>query len=486
METEFSHSGIKGLDVILKGNLTPGLSVLVAGYAGTGKTIFTMQWLNNCYRSPGQECLYISLNETADDLRNNIKSFKWAQDKLQILDLSPKGIPTRAGEYSVFSPSEVELPGIWEAIYEAIETRKPSCVVIDSVTFLGYLSADNFQFRKQLLNLLNYLKRLKCTSMLIYEPEEMMQDDTLSLSVDCIVMLSRNVSPSRVTDIRTIEIQKLRGKDYFSGIHHFRITDEGIIIYPHIIEDSENITPADEKIESGISGLDKLLGGGIEKGTTTLITGPAGIGKSTFATHMCYNAAINGYKSVYYSFEESSGYIIKRLKGLGIPLEKYINDGTIKILHINPLQMFPDELLGNLRQEILNGVTCVVLDSMRGYEIAMEQYGNMRSHIQNMSNFLKSIHITTLFINEIEYITGNVRLTDFGISFMVDNAILLRFAEINGKLVRLVSCVKKRLSGFEPEVREFQFNPGMGITVGEKLEGFSGILSGTLEKIIPG
>lgn len=161
-----------------------------------------------------------------------------------------------------------------------------------------------------------------------------------------------------------------------------------------------------------------------------------------------------------------------------MPIDQFIADKTLQIKHINPLELFPDEFLQTIKRAHAEGITIVAIDSLRGYNIAMEQYGNLNSHIQNMVNFLHSAQITTLFVNEVEYLTGDVHLTDLGISFIVDNALLLRFTEIRGELCRLINCVKKRLGSFEAGIHEMKIENDKGISIGPKLSGFSGILTG--------
>jgi len=473
-------TGIPGLDIILQGGFMPGYSYLLAGSTGSGKTILSLQWLLSDEKLLNDgKCQYITLAERAGELHANVDSFGWSLDKIDIVDLSPSGKLGDVEEYTVFSPSEVELSTTWKAIYDAIEKKKPEKVVIDSVTLLSYLSTDDYQFRKHLLVFVNYLKSIKCTALLLYDPTEMDKDASLALSVDAVLYLDRTLSQSRVIDLRMIEIQKLRGSGYLSGLHPMRITNEGITIYPHIIE--KDVPPAlrDEVITSGITGLDDLLKGGLEVGTNTLITGPAGVGKSTLGMQYLLSEARKGNSSVLYAFEEHEPFIVKRAENLGMDIQPYIDNGIIKIVFVNPLDLFPDELLLKIRNELKRGVKTVVLDSMRGFNISMEQFGNILTHTQNLINFLKSKQVNVIIINEVEAITGDLRLTDYGISYLADNVLLLRFAELNGRIIRLISCMKKRLGEYEPELRELIISNEKGIQVGDKLEGFSGLLSGT-------
>lgn len=299
-----SKSGIRGLDTILNGGIIENYSYLISGEAGTGKTTFSIQWLRENSQNNNNRCLFITMAEPASELKTNVEGFGWDLEGIEILDLSPKGTPSIPEEYHVFFPAEVELTDTWKQIYQSLESIRPTHLVIDSVTFLRYLSTDLFQLRKQLLNFVNYLKSINCTAFLIYEPEEMQRDASLALSVDAVISLTRKISPAKVIDIRTLEIQKLRGSSYLSGLHPYRIGNKGIEIYPHHIEPLSNRPLSKKLIASGIKELDLLLHGGLEAGTTTLLTGPAGVGKSSLATQFLIHAVQNKQKAIIYSFEE--------------------------------------------------------------------------------------------------------------------------------------------------------------------------------------
>ena len=232
-------------------------------------------------------------------------------------------------------------------------------------------------------------------------------------------------------------------------------------------------------LKTGIPGLDELLKDGLEGGTTTLITGPVGVGKSTLCMQFLLSEARKGNSSVLYAFEEHEPFIVKRAENLGMDIRPYIDNGTIRIVFVNPLELYPDELLHLIRGKVKKGVKVVALDSMRGYNLSIEQFGNAQTRTQDLINFLKSEQVTTFIVNEVELITGDLRLTDYGISYIADNALLLRFAEMNGKIIRLISCMKKRLGEYEPELRELIISNKKGIQVGEKLEGFSDLLTGS-------
>jgi len=187
-------------------------------------------------------------------------------------------------------------------------------------------------------------------------------------------------------------------------------------------------------------------------------------------------------KSVMYTFEESIESIVRRCRGIGIALDEAINSGRIIITKVNPMELYPDELLNIIRKTIeKDKVELVLIDSLRGYHLAMEQFGTLVSHLQNIVTYLNNRNITTFIVNEVEHITGDLTITELGVSFLVDNIILIRYAEINSEVRRIIGCLKKRLGPFKPELREFEIT-GAGIVIGKKLQGMKGVLTGVPEK----
>ena len=481
MDQKIVQTNIPGLDDILNGGIIPGHSYLIVGPAGSGKTILSLQWLLSS-GSHTKDCMFISLAEPVKEIKRNVNGFNWNLDYINFVEFLPKIDAANFEEYNVFSTAEVESGEVWQNIYDKIKSEKPKTLVIDSITFLRYLSSDEFQFRKNIFSLLHLLREIECSSFLIFEPNEIEKDSSLALSVDSVIVLSNSLSNARDVEIRTIEVQKQRGNAYLSGRHPLKIGNKGLIIYPHIIENDESELTDFDKFASGIKHLDDLLFGGLETGTATVITGPSGVGKSTIGLSFLAANAQKNIKSVLLTFEETEAFITQRAENLGLNIKPYLQNGLLKIIYINPLQLFPDELLQIIRREVESGVKTVMLDSLRGYNISMEQFGNMQAHMHNMINYLKSNNISFLAINEVENITGNLRITDVGVSYIFDNALLLRFAEVDSRIMRVISCLKKRLGTFEPELRELRISNKTGIEIGNKLEGFSNILSGAPAK----
>jgi len=476
-------SGINGLDTILNGGFIANRSYLLVGPPGSGRTIFSFQWLLDGSQK-GEECLYISLAEPLKELSDNLSSFGWDISRIQVVELGER-IGTKAGyrgEYQVFSPGEVEEHTLWQALYEEVEGRKPRRLVVDSATYLRFLSVDELQLRRQIYAFINFLREAECTTIFTHEPFEVSGEIVFALAADGIIRLRREVSEGRVVEIRSLEVQKFRGSDYIGGLHPFRITGKGIVVFPHEISKGVHSYLGERIIRSGVPEIDELLGGGIESGTATIITGPTGVGKTTLGTQFITHSCASNLKGAIFSFEESIESIVKRSSGVGIPLSEMISNGVAFAMRINPMELYPDEFFSLVKNVVENSkVDVVLIDSLRGYQLAMEQFGTLVSHFQNLVNYLNYRGVTTFVVNEVEHITGNLTLTELGVSFLIDNAIIIRFMEISGEVKSVIACLKKRLGSYQKELREFEVTK-YGIKVGEKLEGMMGILTGIPEK----
>lgn len=475
-------SGIPGLDEILDGGPIAHRSYLIVGSAGSGKTILSLQFLLEGHRL-GESGLYISLAEAGEEIRENAAGFGWSLEGIELLDLSPAGTPPTEplDEYHIFPPSEVEQLPTWQAIYDAVLTHRPDRLIIDSMTQLRYLSPDEYQFRKNILSLVAFLNHHNCTSLLAFEPSELEHETSVALAVNGVLRLRTDLSPSRVIDLRSVQVEKLRGSSFMSGRHPLRITSEGMTIFPHRIERPEETKAAFRQLSSGLPSLDALLGGGIESGTTTLISGPTGAGKSTLGLHFLAHAARQGQRAILYTFEESVNSIMARCRGVGQPIDALVRSGALRIVRVNPLELYPDEFLAALREDVeVDGRQVVMVDSLRGYSIAMEEFGSLVANIQNLSTYLNRHQVTTLLINEVEHVTGDLRVTEIGVSYLADNVLLLRYAECGGEIIKIVGCLKKRIGHFESALRELRIG-SEGITVGQQLSGARGLLTGVPE-----
>ncbi|WP_456387622.1 ATPase domain-containing protein [Desulfolithobacter sp.] len=471
-------SGVSGLDRILLGGFLPASSYLLVGGPGAGKTVLSLQFLRQC-RQNGCRCLFLSLTEPISTVRRDAASFGWQLEGIHLMDLTmPEGEPVTNGEYTIFSPGEVEEESIWKKIYSAIEEYEPDRLVIDSVTNLRYLSIDEYQYRKHIQQLINHLSRTQCLSLLLFEPGQLEREQSIAMVVDGILWLHNEISKERVVEIRTLEVTKFRGSSYLSGRHPIRITGDGVVVFPHRVEPLRRSGRESILLPTGIDALDDLLMGGFHVGTCTLLTGPSGTGKSSLATHFMVQAAVRGIKGVMYCFEEGIESVLDRCRGIGIPLNGFLEDGTIALYEVNPLQLYPDEFLDRIRHDVeMNDRQVIVIDSLRGYELAMDEFGNMVANVQNILNYLRRKRTTFFLLNEMQHIMGDLRISEDGVSYLADNVLMLRYAEYSGEIIKVVACLKKRHGDFQSDLREFKIT-GQGIMVGEKLTRLRGLLTG--------
>jgi circadian clock protein KaiC len=471
-------TGIPGLDVILNGGFIRSSSYLLVGRAGTGKTLSSLQWLLDGAQR-GESCLYIGLSEPVDSVIRNATELGWDISNIVFKDLYPS---ENQGDYVVerynmFPPSEVERESLWENVFESIREAKPHRLVIDSVTQMRYLSPDDYQFRKQIRMLIAFLYNLECTTILTFEESEHDKEASVALAVDGVIRLTRGVSHRRVIGLRSVEVEKLRGSDYMAGHHSMRLSSDGVRIFPHLVETPGNYTMTDERLGFGIPNLDKQLAGGIERGTTTILSGQSGVGKSTLSIKFALNGVENGERAIVYAFEESPGSIEARSRALGMNLQAYLDDERLIIRRINPIDLYPDEFLRMLRTDVKEGErSIVVLDSLRGYNLAMAEFATPVANIQNMTSYLNRMRVTSILINEIEALSGTFIPTELGVSYVADNIMLLRYAEAQDIVMRVISCLKKRHGNFERSLRSFTIESDTGIEVGDELKGYSGLL----------
>lgn len=470
-------TGIAGVDDVLRGGLLPASSLLVGG-PGTGKTVLSLRFLIEGARR-GEKCLLISFGESERRVRRDAASFGWPLDGIDFEDFSGIGSGrVLAGEYKVFRSSEVEGEPVWGRLRETIAKYEPARLVIDSVSFLKFLSVDEFQYRRQLQSLLAQLSGQGCVCILLISPLELEQDATLAFAVDGVIRLERILSENRLVEIRTLEVEKFRGSGYLGGRHAMRISESGISLWPHRKESMAESGAQTGFITSGIEGVDELLGGGLPMGSSTLIAGPAGAGKTTLGVQLLASAAASGRKGAVYSFEESVGSIVQRSCALSIPLEEHIRANRILMRQVNPMEEYPDELAETVRQDIEErGVDVILLDSLRGYEMALEAFGNAVANVQNLIQMVRRLGRSLIVISEQELVTGNLQISRAGVSYVSDNILLLRLAEYRGEVIRFIVCLKKRGGAHQTAIRELKFS-NEGISVGRTFEELSGLLTG--------
>ncbi len=479
--TRFS-TGVRGLDEVLHGGVIPGRAYLVRGGPGTGKTTLGLHFLTAGARE-GEAALIISLEETEDNVRTNAQAAGFDLEGVTFLDLSPGSDFFAKGQtYDIFSPGEVEREPTTRKIIAQIEALRPRRVFLEVMSEFRYLSSDPFQFRKQVLSLLRYLTGKGASVLLSSEGSVLAPDDDLQFMTDGVINLDFTIAG------RSVRVTKFRGSEFHPGRHAMRLTSQGMEVFPRLVPESHGREFEREQVSSGVAALDMLLCGGLERGTVSLITGPTGVGKTTVGLQFMITAAQRGERAVVYAFEESRETMLARSESVGMPLGALLNGGTLSVVQVEPLRYSPDEFAHLVRHEVEDrAARIVMIDSMSGYHLSMhgeEQASHddqLVGHLHALCKYLRNMGATGILVNEVERITGEFSVTEIGISYLTDNIIFLRYAEMNAEMHRVIGVLKKRLSDYEKALRELEILAGAGIRVGEPLAGMSHILTGTPE-----
>lgn len=467
-------TGVSGLDEILHGGLLPQKSYLLKGGPGTGKSTFGYHFLERALKDD-ESALYITLGETSENIISNAKQLGIDLSGIHFLDLTPEeDIYKNSKTYNVFTSAEVEQEPIVKSIVEAVEEHKPTRVFLDSITMLRSVNQDPFQMRNMALSFIRFICNQGATLLITSEAYEQAADKDATFWVDGIIQLE--YAPSW----RKISVSKYRGSDFSHGNHAFKINNNGIIVYPRLQSGNYERGYLSEPISTGIDELDKLLHGGIEKGTVTIISGPTGAGKTNFGIQFAKEAASRGERSAIYTFEESEEVLIKRSESISVPVRSMIENGNLKIVPVEPLSYSPDEFSSIVRRDVEeNDTKIVIIDSIGGYGLSVREE-NTLERLHSLTVYLQNMGVTTLLINESANVTGQFETTGMNASYLADNIIFLRYLELNGELRKAIGVLKKRMSDFERSIREFDITSD-GLKVGGKMTNLRGILTGLPE-----
>lgn len=467
-------AGIDRLDAVLGGGYIEGRSYLLHGPAGSGKTILAFHFLDAC--EGDEQPLFINLEEELSDLQANAEALGFDTDAVEFLDLSP-GAEAFAEDqsYEVFSAADVEQEPLAEAVTEAVERVEPDRVVIDPVTQLRQLIGDSYQFRKQVVGLMRYLKAQGATVAFTVQETRNAPSEDLQFISDGYLTLQTD------GDQRRFAVPKFRGSATKSGEHAYRITGEGIEVYPALSPGDHARSVTAETLSSGIGEVDQLLHGGLERGSATIISGPTGVGKTTLGTQFAHEAATRGERSVVYLFEEARNTFVQRSEAIGIPVGDMVEAGHLQVEEVEGLDISPQEFAATVREDVEeHGAELVMVDGLAGYRITLEGEDEMVHHIHSLGRYLKNMGVTTLLIDETSAVIGEFRATEDNVSYIADNIVVLRHIELSGEIRKAVGVLKKRISDYERTLREYAIT-GDGIQVGEPLTGLRGILSGAPE-----
>ncbi len=473
--SERVSTGIEGLDFILKGGLPKNRLYLLQGNPGTGKTTMGLQFLLEG-EAEGETGLYITLSESREELIAVGKSHDWDLERLNLYDLTVSGESLRDDSlYTVFYPSEVELDETTKKILNEVERVNPTRIVFDSLSEMRMLASEPLRFRRQILALKQYFIGRQCTVMMLDDLTAQTTQRQLESIAHGVITLE--YVPSEYGKQRhSLRVVKMRGVNFQSGSHDFNIETGGIIVFPRLGSTDAVKTVQTGVIKSNSADLEQLLGG-LDYGTSTILTGPAGIGKSTMALMYACTAAANGERAVVYLFDEIAGTLFKRTTALDLDVEKYVEAGLIKIRQIKLAELTPGELAYMVSQEVeKNNVRVVVIDSVNGYLMSTPQERFLTMQFHELLGYLNNHGIVSILVVGQHGMVGTMR-SPIDMSYLADTVVMLRYFEAAGEVRQAISVLKKRTGRHERTIREFRIDRG-GIQLGQPLSDFRGVLTG--------
>ena len=480
MSTPLS-TGIAGLDDVLNGGFTPNRMYLCEGVPGSGKTTLGMQFLAAGARN-SESTLYVTLSESEEELREIALSHHWQLEGIRIRELIPSERSLAPDDqYTVFHPSEVELGKVTQGILSEVERLQPQRVVFDSLSEIRLLAGSQLRFRRQILALKQYFAGRKATVLLLDENHVLDQGLNAHTIVHGVVSLDQ-LRTEFGGDRRRIRVTKMRGRPFHSGFHDYEIETGGVNVFPRLVAADHRRDFETGVLHSGLPAMDTLLGGGIDRGTSTLFLGAAGTGKSSLAMHFVIQAARRGEHSAVFLFEESVHALRTRSRGLGLDLDARIADGTVMVQPVDPSELSPGEFFHIVREAVeRRQARIVVIDSLNGYLNAMPGERFLITQLHELLSYLGQMGVASFLLNAQQGLIGSMSST-LDVSYLADTVVLLRYFEANAEMHTAISVLKKRTGAHERSLRELVIS-SEGIDIGEPLRSFHGVLTGVPQEI---
>jgi circadian clock protein KaiC len=474
---ERCQTGVGGLDDVLQGGFPRNRLYLIDGNPGVGKTTLALQFLLEGVRR-GEQCLYVTLSETRSELDAVAESHGWSLEGIAIIELAQieSALTTRT-QNTLFEPAEVELNNLSKLLLERIAQSKPARLVLDSLSELRLLAQSPLRYRRQILTFKQQFSKLQCTVLLLDDRSAVGPDVQVQSLVHGMITLA--VIPLKFgINRRYLSVTKLRGSQFREGNHDYAINRGGLTLFPRLVAAEYRHGFERHVASSGNKELDLLVGGGLDAGTSNLLMGPAGSGKSTVACLFANEAARRGQKVVFFAFDETVHTLLWRAREMGLRFEEHIRSGMLGLRQIDPAEIAP----GALAMEIVDcvekhKVRMIVLDSLNGYVNSMPQDDFLNLHLHELLSYLNQRGVVTIMVLAQSGLVGAMG-TPVDVSYLADSVILTRYFEARGAVKKAISIIKKRSGAHETAIRELKLSKG-GIQIGAPLEEFEGVLTGT-------
>src|ERR1051326_5770292 len=471
--------GVEGLDDVLGSGLPRNCFYLIYGDPRSGKTTVALQFLLEGVRR-GESVFYVTLSETREELLRVTRSHGWSLDKIPLLELSAIDQLLRPeAQTTVFHSSEVELTKISKLVLDQVEKMRPTRVVFDSLSEFRLIAETPLRYRRELLNLKQQLARYKSTVLLLDDKmnRSNVGIDLHVLSLSHGVVEMEQLSPDYGTSRRRLRVLKLRGVKFREGYHDYTIETGGLRVFLRLVAAEPYAKFERAAISSGIKELDDLLGGGLDRGTTTLILGTVGTGKSTLALQYARQMASNGETGIIFAFDESRSIMLARAKALGLDLAKHIESGMLTVQQVDPAELSPGEFADRIRKTVDRGCKFVMIDTLNGYLNAMPGERYLNNQLHELTSYLnyKGV-VTVLVLAQHGLVSGAEAPVD--LSYLSDTVLNLRFFEAFGEVKQSIAVIKKRSGCHEKTIRELKLETGHGVRVGQPLKEFQGVLTG--------
>ncbi len=465
-----------GLNEILLGGLPPGQMYLLEGDPGTGKSTIAMQFILAGI-ARGEKALYITLSEPRSELEASARSHGWDAALLPIAEFVPEEASLAPDQqYTVFHPSEVELASTIQKLTNIIDRERPDRLVIDSLSELRLLADNVMRYRRQLLALRQFFVGRNTTVLLLDDRTSDGNDLQLQSIAHGVFRLDKIQRSYGVTR-RQIEIVKLRGSAYREGFHDYTIKQGGVMIYPRLIAAEHDKPFPKDPVPSGVAELDAMFGGGLRRGSSTLIIGPSGVGKSTIALQYAIAAARRENCAIVYAFDEVRRTSIERAEALGMDVHRELERGMLSIQQVDPAELSPGEFIAQIRRDVEERDTrVIVIDSLNGFLNAMPGERDLILHLHELLAFLNQQGVLTILVLTQHGLVGSTH-ADLDVSYLADAVVLLRYFETEGEIRQVISVLKQRTGHHERALRELRFT-SKGIHISKQLSNFRGILSG--------